>query len=149
LLPADLEILGLFLFGPRWQCPMARAINRCDRLVRSWVAEERPISIAASRLIEQLTRDKHGAQMKQQRAAYLDMIGSLSSSAIRGRLLAMDLSELHLEDHLRRLALQQSAPALVIDLAQYRRADPAAHRNCTADRCAVPSTVRRFADYSD
>ena len=111
LLAADLEILGLFLFGPRWQCAMARAIDRSDRLVRRWVAENRPVSIAASRLIERLTRDTHGRQMKQRRAAYLDMIGSLSSSAIRTRLLAMDLDDLRLDDHLRRAALPR--PRLV------------------------------------
>jgi hypothetical protein len=91
LLACDLEILGIFLFGPRWQCPLARAIHRDDRLVRRWLAEERPVSIAASRLIETLARDKHGEQMRRLRASYLNMIESLSDTAIRGRLLAMDL----------------------------------------------------------
>jgi hypothetical protein len=147
LLAADLEIIGLFLFGPRWQCAMARAINRSDRLVRSWVAEDRPVSIAASHLIEKLTRDKHGGQMKHQRAAYLDTIASLSCSQTRGRLLAMDLSELQLSEHMRRIALEAAAPALIVDLAKYRRPEqprpqPDRRRRRTAMApqpvCAVP-----------
>ena len=46
-----LEPLAIFLCGPRWQTALARRINRSPRLVRRWVAGDRPISIAASQRI--------------------------------------------------------------------------------------------------
>jgi hypothetical protein len=65
-LAADyLETLGVYLFGPRWQSALARAIHRSDRLVRRWVAEESEVSVYASSRIEQLTRDKHSDQMRR------------------------------------------------------------------------------------
>src|SRR5262249_6957212 len=92
-------------FGPRWQCPLARAIGCDDRLVRRWVAEERPVSVRASRLIEAMTRDKHREQMRRLRAHYLDMIAALADTGIRNRLLAMDLNALRVDDQLRQASL--------------------------------------------
>ena len=91
---ADLEIIGIYLFGPRWQYALARAVNRSDRQVRRWAAGEVAVSLHASRLIEALVRDRHGQQMRRLRASYLAMIGSLSDTPMRARLLTMDLSEL-------------------------------------------------------
>ena len=45
LLLADLEPLAVFLCGPRWQTALARRINRSPRLVRRWVAGDRPIDL--------------------------------------------------------------------------------------------------------
>jgi hypothetical protein len=73
---------------------MARAIHCNARLVRYWVAQERPISLKASKQIERLTRDKHVDQMRRLRAIYLNMIGELCDTGIRARLLAIDLSDL-------------------------------------------------------
>ena len=42
---ADLEPLAVFLCGPRWQTALARRINRSPRLVRRWVAGDRPIDL--------------------------------------------------------------------------------------------------------
>jgi hypothetical protein len=116
LAAGDLETLGTFLFGPRWQTALARAIDRSDRQVRRWVAGERPVSIEASRRIEELVRAKHGQQMRVLRATFLDMIGSLADTEMRGRLMAMDLDELRVDDQLRRAALP--TPRLVDDVAQ-------------------------------
>jgi hypothetical protein len=88
---ADLAPLATFLFGPRWQTTLARAVHRSPRMVRRWAAGERPISAAASQRIVALVRDKHGRQMAWQRATYLAMIGALSASPLRAQLLAMDL----------------------------------------------------------
>jgi hypothetical protein len=52
-----------------------------------------------------LTRDKHGEQMRRLRASFLDMVGSLSDSPIKARLLAMDLGQLQVDYQLRRAAL--------------------------------------------
>ena len=69
LLLADLEPLAIFLCGPRWQSALARRINRSPRLVRRWVAGDRPISVAASQRIIALVRDKHAKQMALASAA--------------------------------------------------------------------------------
>ena len=94
----------------RWRCSCSVALGRpawrtpctgTPRLVRRWVAGECPISAVVSERIEQLVRDKHSDQRRWTRAAYLNMIAGLSDTAIRGRLLAMDLSELQVDDQLR------------------------------------------------
>jgi hypothetical protein len=126
LLASDLAIVGVFLYGPRWQTPLARALRRSARLVRYWKAG-RPLSRAASVRLEALVRNKHGEQMRRTRALYLDMVASLSDTAIRGRLLAMDLGELRLDDQLRRATLRppqllDAAPAPAKPAAKY--ADP-------------------------
>lgn len=102
----DLSMLGVYLFGPRWQSPLARALHCDARLVRFWVAQDRPVSCNASRRIEQLVRDKHSDQMRRLRGFYLDMVGGLSGTAIRGRLTTMDLSELRVDEQLRQATLR-------------------------------------------
>lgn len=39
----DLRNVGEACFGPRWQQPLARAIGCQERLVRFWVAGDRPL----------------------------------------------------------------------------------------------------------
>jgi hypothetical protein len=73
--------------------------------VRFWVAQARPISRNASKRIEQLVRDKHSDQMRRLRGFYLEMVAGLSGTAIRGRLMTIDLASLRLDDELRRAAL--------------------------------------------
>jgi hypothetical protein len=90
LLLTDLEPLAIFLCGPRWQSALARRINRSPRLVRRWVAGDRPISIAASQLIIALVVAKHAEQMAWVRIVYVGMVGSLSPP-IADRLMAIDL----------------------------------------------------------
>ena len=41
--PARLAHAGRLLLGDEWQRPLARALEIDDRLVRRWVAGERPI----------------------------------------------------------------------------------------------------------
>ena len=73
--------------------------------MRFWVAQARPISRNASKRIEQLVRDKHSDQMRRLRGFYLEMVAGLSGTAIRGRLMTIDLASLRLDDELRRAAL--------------------------------------------
>jgi hypothetical protein len=94
LLLADLEPLAVFLCGPRWQTALARRINRSPRLIRRWVAGDRPISVAASQRIIALVRDKHAQQMAQARAFYVGMVGCLSPP-ISARLMAIGLDQLN------------------------------------------------------
>jgi hypothetical protein len=103
------ETVGIFLFGPRWQCALARTIGRSDRQVRRWVAGELLVSIRASRLIEELVRSKHGKQMRRLRAGYPNMIAGLTDPGDPRRLLADDeVDDLVLEDLSR--ALRASKP---------------------------------------
>jgi hypothetical protein len=39
----DLRNVGEAAFGPRWQRDLARALNTDERLVRRWVAGDRPL----------------------------------------------------------------------------------------------------------
>lgn len=121
LLARDLKIIGVFLYGTRWQTALARALQRSDRLVRYWAAGDRPLSPAASASIEALVRNKHGEQMRRTRAYYLDMIATLSDSQIKGRLLTMDLGALRLDDQLRQQTLIETD--LVLALVAESRAD--------------------------
>ena len=107
----DLETVGIFLFGARWQSALARAIHYNPRQVRRWIAGEIAVSIHASRRIEALTRERHSHQMRQLRASYLAMITSLSDTPMRARLLAMDLAELRADDQVRRPQMGGRAPA--------------------------------------
>jgi hypothetical protein len=93
---------------------LAAVLKRTPRLVRRWVAGERPISAAASDLITELVRDRHSSQMRRTRSTYLNMVDALTPSSFRARLLAMDLDELRLDDQLRRAAAEPVAaePAL-------------------------------------
>jgi hypothetical protein len=97
---SDLEVLGLFLFGLRWQRPSACVLHRSERLLRYWISGQRPLSTAVSVHIEELVRSNHPEQTRRLHATYLDMIAHLSNPAIRGRLLAMDLGELQLDNQL-------------------------------------------------
>ena len=45
---ADLEPLAVFRCGPRWQSALARRINCSPRLVRRWVAGDRPSARAST-----------------------------------------------------------------------------------------------------
>ena len=107
----DLKVLGIFLFGVRWQSALARAIHYNDRQIRRWVAGETAVSIHASRRIEALTRERHSHQMRQLRASYLAMITSLSDTPMRARLLTMDLAELRADDQVRRPQMGGRTPA--------------------------------------
>ena len=90
---------------------MARAIHRNDRLVRRWVAQQAPVSLYASRLIEKLVRDKHGNRMRLTRSAYLAMIASLSDTRVKGRLLAMDLSDLQRDNPIAQAMTARAPPS--------------------------------------
>jgi hypothetical protein len=106
----DLDVLAIYLFGPRWQSALARAVHRSDRQVRRWVAQEQPVSLYASALIEAMVRNKHSDQLRRLHVGYLNMIASLSESGIRSRLLALDLTALHIDDQLRRASLGHLQP---------------------------------------
>lgn len=121
LQPDDLELLGIYLFGPRWQSALARAIHRDPRLVRRWKGAQRQVSRSASTLIEALCRDKHEARMRRTNTSFLLMVASLEDPELKGRLLGMDLAEVLVDDRLRRAAILP-AVVTVIDFAPHNRA---------------------------
>ncbi|MFO1080874.1 MAG: hypothetical protein U1E23_09640 [Reyranellaceae bacterium] len=41
--PADLDRVAALLYGPRWQTALAAALGTNERVVRYWIAGERPI----------------------------------------------------------------------------------------------------------
>jgi hypothetical protein len=54
LTPDDLEARGCCLFGPQWQCAMARALHVNDRTVRRWKSGDRPIPGSVSVALDAL-----------------------------------------------------------------------------------------------
>ena len=127
LLLTDLEPLAIFLCGPRWQTALARRINRSPRLVRRWVAGDRPISIAASQRIIALVVAKHAEQMARASAVYLGMVGGLSPP-ISARLMAIDLDQLAVR---RPAAAQLGGRVSIVD-------PPCAVHRATTARTARP-----------
>jgi hypothetical protein len=91
LTAGDLETLGTYLFGPRWQSALARAIGCSARQVRRWLAAERQVSRTASLRIVALTLDKHRARLRQTNAAFLHMVAGISDPVIKERLLGVEL----------------------------------------------------------
>lgn len=136
---SDLLVLGVFLYGTRWQSQLARALHCSDRLVRHWKAGTRPISVKASRRIEDLVVAKHSAQMRRTRAYYLDMIGSLTETKTREHLLMMDLTELRVDEQLRRAALETVVEALPL-VGKRNKAPRALTRLVTKPRPPAPPT---------
>lgn len=58
---------GEALYGPRWQCELARALGVADRTVRRWVAGTHPVPDGLWLDLLRLT---------QERAAALDALGA-------------------------------------------------------------------------
>jgi hypothetical protein len=137
---SDLQIIGVYLYGAHWQCQLARAIQRSERLVRYWKSGERLVSIAASAQIEALVRHKHGQQMRRTRAYYLDMIATLSDTTIKARLLTMDLPELRVDNQVRQTALIEAdiVLALVAETkTTLERQTIDLHTLCSLSYCAL------------
>jgi hypothetical protein len=96
---SDLEIVGLYLFGPRWSTPLARALNVSRRLVCYWKAGSRPVSVQHTSTIAAMVRAKHGERMRREWVGYQKMIASLSDTETKARLQLMDLTELLNQRH--------------------------------------------------
>lgn len=56
--PAELRAAGEALYGERWQTPLARALGVTARLVRYWLAEDRPIPPRRAGQIADLLRER-------------------------------------------------------------------------------------------
>ena len=75
--PDDLRNVGEAAYGPRWQRELARDLSIGDRLVRRWVAGDRPMPAdLADRLdavviarITVLVRTRRGLQQLRKKAA--------------------------------------------------------------------------------
>jgi hypothetical protein len=102
--PDDLELLGIYLFGPRWQTALARAIGRDPRLVRRWVAAQRQVSHHASARIVALTLDKHKARIGRINADFLYMVASLCDVGAKECLL-QGTGGFQVDDQVRRAAI--------------------------------------------
>jgi hypothetical protein len=49
---------GRLLFGPLWQCEMARAIGISDRTVRRWAKGEQPVRQAVAEELDRRLRER-------------------------------------------------------------------------------------------
>jgi hypothetical protein len=109
----DLELVGHYLFGPRWQTALARALRRDPRLVRYWVASQRQVPRFAREQIERLLTQKHEQRMQRANAAFLHMVAGLSDGGVKERLLEVRLVGLRVDDQLRRAGLGLTPPPVV------------------------------------
>src|ERR1700751_2838274 len=90
--PSDLEQIGAYLFGPRWQSALAHAVHRDPRLVRRWLAGDRQATRHTAELIEALAKGKHAERLRRPNTDFLMMVAGLSNAARKIRLLDKDLS---------------------------------------------------------
>jgi hypothetical protein len=74
----NLATLGAYLFGPRWQAPLARALRVDYSLVKHWKSGGRPVSRCKERAIAELVHETFSARMKLRQTSFLDMLASLS-----------------------------------------------------------------------
>jgi hypothetical protein len=109
----DLELVGRYLFGPRWQTALARALRRDPRLVRYWVASQRQVPRFAREQIERLLTEKHEQRMQRANAAFLHMIAGLSDVGVKERLLGVRLVGFQVDNQLRRAGLGLTPPPVV------------------------------------
>ena len=86
--PSELAMLGVFLYGPRWQTALARSLNVAPRSVRRWRCGERRVGPEHARLIAALVRAKHLRRAAEASRSYLAMVEALSSPALCAALLA-------------------------------------------------------------
>jgi hypothetical protein len=132
ILPRDLDQLGSFLFGPRWQTALAHAIHRSPRLVRRWMAGERKPTRHSVLDIEELIRTTQDKRVRNCNAAFLHMVAGLSNPEERGRLLDPKFAGLRVaDDQIRRAAIvvpfavekQIVAASPVLDFAPHDHPD--------------------------
>jgi hypothetical protein len=79
LTPKDLTTLGVYLYGPRWQIALARALRVDYSLVKRWKSGGRPISKAKERAIAELVHETFSARVKLKQTSFIDMVAGLSS----------------------------------------------------------------------
>ena len=72
--PSDLEQLGTYLFGPRWQTALAHAVHRDPRLVRRWLAGGRKVTRHSAMLVEAMVRETYAKRMRRPNADFLLMV---------------------------------------------------------------------------
>jgi len=112
--PSDLEQLGTYLFGPRWQTALAHAVHRDPRLVRRWLAGGRKVTRHSAMLVEAMVRETYAKRMRRPNADFLLMVAGLGNAALRGRLLLDNHFEKNaVDDQLRRAAIV-TPPAFVV-----------------------------------
>jgi|SRR6516162_2320117 hypothetical protein len=113
--PHDLEQLGTYIFGPRWQTALGHALHRDPRLVRRWLAGDRHATRHASELIEALALGRHAERLRRPNTDFLLMVAGLSNGARKMRMLDnRHLSALQIEDQVRRAAIVVPAAAATV-----------------------------------
>ena len=84
--PDDLALFGRYLYGERWQTPMADALGIVPRMVRHWMSGERPIPVQRQAEIVRLARETHEWRLREEPKAWLAFVGSISGDGVRGLL---------------------------------------------------------------
>lgn len=109
----DLTLLGMYLFGPRWQTQLARALHRSPRLVRYWVAAQKEIPRHARERIAALLLKKHDNRVLFEQRNFLHLISVISDREMKEHLLGMgDRVSVTVDNQLRRAALGSAVTAM-------------------------------------
>jgi len=143
VLPCDLDQLGAFLFGPRWQTALAHALHRDPRLVRRWMAGDRQATRYSVLAIEELIRTTQVKRMRNCNATFLDMVAGQSNPAVRGRLLDPNFAGLRVDDEIRRAAIVVPITAVKESPSPYLDFAPHEHADCP--RCSLFQAAKMSA----
>lgn len=84
----ELHLLGLYLYGPRWQTRLARALAVDPRMVRYWAAGARSISERRAATIGTMARDRHLRRLSAERSHYIGIVEAVVSPGLRAVMLA-------------------------------------------------------------
>lgn len=72
-----MAILGIYLYGRRWQTALSRGIAVDVSLVQRWAAGKRPVSRRAASLVISLARSRHLRREHEERERYLQLAAAM------------------------------------------------------------------------
>ena len=106
----DLALVGRYLFGPRWQTQLARALHRTPRLVRYWAAG-RLVPRHACERIAALMLQKQESRLRFDSSNFLYVVAGLKDREMKEQLLGMGTPlGFTIDNQLRRAAILGHPP---------------------------------------
>lgn len=79
----ELEVLGVYLFGRRWQSPLARALGISGRHMRRLARGERPVSVRLAIAVTTMVRMRYASRERMLDWSWEGLLSTLSESAAR------------------------------------------------------------------
>jgi hypothetical protein len=82
LTPAELAVIGQYLFGARWRPPLARALNVSLRAVHFWASGQDPIPNRRAVQIAALAAQHAEREISLIRRAYRALLGEIANPEV-------------------------------------------------------------------